>query len=80
MAQALAPENTPSLATVLVSEFEADLRHVADLFDQSFWPPEPLDEEFEALLRMLASEAAEAGADTRGFVEICSRFDLEINT
>lgn len=67
-----------NLAKVLLPQFEADLRAVAEIFDASFWPPEPLDEDLVELLEMTAVSARESGASVDGFISVCRRFGLEL--
>ena len=63
----------------LVVEFEDALKQTADIFDESFWPLDPLGGALEELLLALADEAAADGKSTRGLAQICSRFGLVLH-
>jgi hypothetical protein len=74
MTQTLIPTKEDHLTAILIPQTEGWFRHVAEMFDDSFWPPEPLEQDLVEFLTTLIERGREMGIETRGLVEICGRF------
>lgn len=77
MTQTTLPRIDPQFAGTLLPYLEADLRYVADVFDKSFWPPEPLTRDDEELLTELIEVGANDGLEIRGMIDVCRRFGFD---
>lgn len=68
----------PSLSCSLAPQIEGILRDVAEIFDNSFWPPGPLDVDVAQIIALQVVNARAEGSDISGLVNISARFGLEL--
>jgi hypothetical protein len=65
------------LCRVFVPMLTADLEHVADLFDRSFWPLETFDADGREDIAALIERAPSHGTATTRLAAVALRFGIE---